>query len=129
MLLSHRVAESAGSSGHVYQSGSYSLKAPIYDPQKLICVGMNYVDHCTEQNIPVPEEPVIFSKFSSAITEPDGAVIHPNETDVSSRPWWEGFELLESFLPLQSLDYEVELAFIISRRGKHIKVRAHLHYC
>lgn len=47
---------------------------------------MNYVDHCTEQNYPVPEEPVIFSKFASAITEPNGAVILPEETDVSTTP-------------------------------------------
>ena len=44
---------------------------------------MNYVDHCKEQNYPVPLEPIIFSKFASAITEPNGAVIHPKETDVS----------------------------------------------
>ena len=68
----------------MYGPGKYTLKAPIYDPQKLICVGMNYIDHCTEQNCPVPEEPVIFSKFSSSITEPDGAVILPDETDVST---------------------------------------------
>lgn len=47
---------------------------------------MNYVDHCTEQNYPVPEEPVIFSKFASAITEPNGAVLLPDETDVSVTP-------------------------------------------
>lgn len=61
----------------------FTLKAPIYNPEKLICVGMNYVDHCTEQNIPVPEEPVIFNKFSSSITEPNGPVIKPDLTDVS----------------------------------------------
>lgn len=44
---------------------------------------MNYVDHCTEQNIPVPEEPVIFNKFSSSITEPNGPVIKPDLTNVS----------------------------------------------
>ncbi len=50
------------------------MKAPIYDPQKLICVGLNYRDHCEEQNVQVPVEPLIFSKFSSAITEPNGNV-------------------------------------------------------
>jgi 2-keto-4-pentenoate hydratase/2-oxohepta-3-ene-1,7-dioic acid hydratase in catechol pathway len=98
--LAAKVAVSS-SSEHIFAAASCTLKAPIYDPQKLLCVGMNYVDHCKEQNYPVPQEPVIFSKFASAITEPNGAVIHPKETD--------------------SLDYEVELAFVISRRGKHIK--------
>ena len=43
------------------------LLAPIYDPEKIVCVGMNYREHCTEQGIPIPTEPVIFSKFASAI--------------------------------------------------------------
>lgn len=67
---------------HILQPGSFVLQAPIYDPEKLICIGMNYVDHCTEQNIPVPKEPVIFSKFSSAITEPNGPVLLSDETQV-----------------------------------------------
>lgn len=41
------------------------------------------MDHCTEQNLPVPVEPIIFSKFSSAITDPYGPVVKPDETDVS----------------------------------------------
>ena len=69
---------------HILQPGSFVLQAPIYDPEKLICIGMNYVDHCTEQNIPVPKEPVIFSKFSSAITEPNGPVLLSDETQVYS---------------------------------------------
>ena len=76
-----RAAESA-TNDHILQPGTFDLHAPIYNPQKLICIGMNYVDHCTEQNIPVPTEPVIFSKFSSAITEPNGHVVLTDETQV-----------------------------------------------
>ena len=82
-LTFSRVAESSRATEHTFQPGSFTLKAPISDPQKLICIGMNYVDHCTEQNIPVPEEPVIFSKFPSAITDPNGPVLYPEETTVS----------------------------------------------
>ena len=46
-------------------------------------MGLNFIDHCLEQNFPVPEEPIIFSKFSSAIVGPNDAVILPSETDVS----------------------------------------------
>ena len=60
----------------------YDLKAPISNPEKIFCVGMNYVDHCTEQNVPVPTEPIIFSKFSSAITDPSAPVVKPDETEV-----------------------------------------------
>jgi len=68
------VEKAIASNSNIFPSGSYELKAPIYNPPKLMCVGMNYVDHCTEQNIPVPKEPIIFSKFSSSITEPNGDV-------------------------------------------------------
>ena len=78
-----RAVETARSSGqHLFSPGEFVLKAPIYNPEKLICIGMNYTDHCTEQNVPVPVEPIIFSKFNSAITEPNGAVLLPEETKV-----------------------------------------------
>lgn len=34
---------------------------------KFLCIGMNYVDHCTEQNVPIPTEPLVFSKFGSTL--------------------------------------------------------------
>ena len=43
------------------------LLAPISDSEKVICIGMNYVDHCVEQNFPIPTEPIIFSKFANTI--------------------------------------------------------------
>ncbi|OBS76894.1 hypothetical protein A6R68_16650 [Neotoma lepida] len=61
--------------------------APVTRPDKVVCVGMNYADHCREQNVRVPKEPIIFSKFSSSI----------------------------------EVDWEVELAVIIGKKGKHIK--------
>ena len=70
------------SSDNVFGPEDYNLKAPISIPEKILCVGMNYVDHCTEQNIPVPTEPIIFSKFSSAITDPCAPVVKSDETEV-----------------------------------------------
>ena len=67
---------------NVYGPEDYDLKAPISNPEKILCVGMNYVDHCTEQNIPVPTEPIIFSKFGSAITDPCAPVVKSDETEV-----------------------------------------------
>ncbi|XP_015667003.1 fumarylacetoacetate hydrolase domain-containing protein 2 [Protobothrops mucrosquamatus] len=78
-----------------------ALLAPITSPDKVICVGMNYVDHCLEQNVKIPKEPIIFSKFSSSIVGPYDAIIHPGETD--------------------EVDWEVELAFVIGKKGKHIQ--------
>lgn len=102
LAAANRAVEKAiATKEYILEPASFTLKAPIYDPQKLICVGLNFIDHCTEQNIPVPVEPLIFSKFSSAITEPNGAIVLPDESD--------------------SVDYEVELAFVIGKAGKNIK--------
>jgi 2-keto-4-pentenoate hydratase/2-oxohepta-3-ene-1,7-dioic acid hydratase in catechol pathway len=76
------------------------LKAPIYDPEKVICVGMNYVDHCTEQNVAIPVEPLIFSKFPSCIIGPGEDLVKPRET--------------------AELDYEVELVIVIGKDGRRI---------
>jgi 2-keto-4-pentenoate hydratase/2-oxohepta-3-ene-1,7-dioic acid hydratase in catechol pathway len=57
---------------------------------------MNYIDHCTEQNIPVPEEPVIFNKFPSSLSGPNDPVVC--DTSLTSK-----------------LDYEVELGFVVGK--------------
>ncbi|XP_068594729.1 fumarylacetoacetate hydrolase domain-containing protein 2A [Brachionichthys hirsutus] len=84
------------------------LLSPISTPEKVICVGMNYRDHCLEQNAPIPSEPIIFSKFPSAITGPYDDILLPAES--------------------QEVDWEVELAFVIGKRGKHIKEEEALSY-
>merc|ERR1712166_1008456 len=45
-----------------YSKGEVTLKAPIFNAQKVICVGMNYVDHCTEQGMDIPKEPIIWEE-------------------------------------------------------------------
>ena len=62
-----RAALAAASGRWRVDIASVKIRAPIYDPEKIICVGMNYYDHCEEQNFPIPTEPVIFNKFASAI--------------------------------------------------------------
>jgi 2-keto-4-pentenoate hydratase/2-oxohepta-3-ene-1,7-dioic acid hydratase in catechol pathway len=79
-----------------------TLKAPIKDCEKIICIGMNYVDHCTEQNIPVPTEPILFNKFPSTLADPGEDII--KVTDQTNE-----------------LDFEVELAIVIGKEGKEIK--------
>lgn len=77
------------------------LLAPIDDPEKVICVGLNYRDHCLEQDVKVPKEPLIFSKFPSAIAGPFDDIVHPAESS--------------------EVDWEVELAAIIGKTGRHIQ--------
>lgn len=83
-----------------YPLQDVKLLAPIPKPRKLICVGLNYRDHAEETGTPLPKVPTIFNKFATAVVGPDADVILPK---VSKAP-----------------DYEAELAFVISRGGRHI---------
>uniref|UniRef100_A0A8C0IU38 Fumarylacetoacetate hydrolase domain containing 2A n=1 Tax=Chelonoidis abingdonii TaxID=106734 RepID=A0A8C0IU38_CHEAB len=96
------IARRAQESGqHILPRAQVNLLAPIPNPGKVICVGLNYADHCLEQNVKIPEEPIIFSKFPSSVTGPYDEIIHPAE-----------------------IDWEVELAFVIGKKGTHIKESA-----
>ncbi|XP_028313132.1 fumarylacetoacetate hydrolase domain-containing protein 2A [Gouania willdenowi] len=101
-----RRAEASGQ--FVLERAHVQLLSPVLAPEKVVCVGMNYQDHCLEQNAPIPKEPIIFSKFPSAITGPYDDIILPSES--------------------QEVDWEVEMAFVIGRRGKHIKEEDALSY-
>ncbi|XP_056447954.1 fumarylacetoacetate hydrolase domain-containing protein 2A isoform X2 [Gadus macrocephalus] len=102
-------AQRALSSGQcVLNRSDIKLLSPILAPEKVVCVGMNYRDHCLEQNAPIPSEPIIFNKFPNVITGPYDDIILPSES--------------------QEVDWEVELAFVIGRSGKHIKEEDALSY-
>lgn len=76
------------------------LHAPVPDAQKVICVGLNYRDHALESKMPIPKEPVLFSKFPSALIGHSEAIIVPK---VSTK-----------------VDYEAELVIVVGKRGRHI---------
>ena len=77
------------------------LLSPITKCEKIVCIGLNYKDHCAEQNLPLPEEPVVFSKFPSAIAANGDTVILPNKLS-------------------ENVDWEVELAVIIGKTAKNV---------
>src|SRR5713101_6102028 len=58
------------------RSGAYWF-APVPRPGKLICIGLNYRDHAAESNMAIPEKPVVFSKFATALIAPGEAVVLP----------------------------------------------------
>ncbi|XP_072702397.1 oxaloacetate tautomerase Fahd2a, mitochondrial-like [Ciconia boyciana] len=86
---------------HRLPRGTVRLLAPVGDPEKVICVGLNYRDHCLEQDVKIPREPIIFSKFPSAIIGPFDDIVHPEESS--------------------EVDWEVELAAVIGKKGRHIE--------
>lgn len=91
-------ATAAASGAPKIPRANIKLLAPLYNPEKIVCIGMNYVDHCTEQNMPVPTEPVVFSKFASAITDPGAPIILPEEC--------------------KKLDFEVEMCIVVGKTCK-----------
>src|SRR2546423_12707652 len=82
--------------------------APVPRPGKLICIGLNYRDHAAESNLPIPEEPVVFSKFSSAVIAPGEPVVIPASST--------------------QVDYEAELAVVIGRRARNVAASRALDY-
>src|ERR1700689_5029780 len=74
--LLRRAAEAAARPGAIgVPVASVQLLAPILDPPKIVCVGLNYRDHAAESGAPIPTEPVLFSKFATAIIGPDAPIV------------------------------------------------------
>jgi 2-keto-4-pentenoate hydratase/2-oxohepta-3-ene-1,7-dioic acid hydratase in catechol pathway len=72
----------------------------VPDPEKVMCIGLNYADHAAESGAAIPSEPVVFNKFPTAVCAPDAPIVLPR---LSSQ-----------------VDYEAELVVVIGRQGRHI---------
>ena len=94
-LIEQRVNDDA-----IFKLSEVKILPPIAKPDKIICVGLNYFDHCKETGMEPPDSPVIFSKYANAIAGHNDAIEIPiNSTEV---------------------DFEAELAFVIGREAKHV---------
>lgn len=78
------------------------LLAPLAHPGKIVCVGLNYHDHCREQGLEPPAYPTLFAKFANAVTDPGIPVVRPRATEM--------------------LDLECELAVVIGWRASRVSV-------
>ena len=56
------------------------LLAPVTSMDKVLCIGMNYKDHCEEQGVPIPQEPLVFNKFPSCVAPPTADLPLPSIT-------------------------------------------------
>jgi 2-keto-4-pentenoate hydratase/2-oxohepta-3-ene-1,7-dioic acid hydratase in catechol pathway len=92
----------------VISRDAIEVLAPVPRPGKLICIGLNYRDHAAESQMPIPERPVIFSKFPTAVVGPNQPILLPGTSE--------------------QVDYEAELAVVIGRRGLHISPESALDY-
>src|SRR5215207_3114395 len=71
-------------SGEVVSRNDVKICAPVPRPGKIICIGLNYRDHAAESGMPIPNSPVIFSKFSTCAMASEQPIVVPNgscETD------------------------------------------------
>jgi 2-keto-4-pentenoate hydratase/2-oxohepta-3-ene-1,7-dioic acid hydratase in catechol pathway len=80
--------------------GSPRFGAPVAGSSKFIAIGLNYSDHAKESNMPIPKEPVVFSKATSCISGPNDTIVLPKGSVKG--------------------DWEVELAFVIGKTAKAV---------
>jgi 2-keto-4-pentenoate hydratase/2-oxohepta-3-ene-1,7-dioic acid hydratase in catechol pathway len=95
----------AGAPSHPLSS--VRLLAPIPDPEKIVCIGLNYRKHAAEVGVTEPPSmPTFFAKFANALV-PDGATVK---------------------VPTAKTDYEAEVAFVVGRRAKEVDEAEALDY-
>lgn len=80
--------------------GDIRLHAPLANPPRIFCIGLNYRDHAIESGMEIPKFPVVFFKLTPSIIGPDEAIILP---EITKEP-----------------DYEAEFAFVIGKGGFQI---------
>jgi 2-keto-4-pentenoate hydratase/2-oxohepta-3-ene-1,7-dioic acid hydratase in catechol pathway len=82
---------------------SARLLPPIPDPEKIICIGLNYRSHAAEAGIDPPQSPTFFGKFRNALAAPSSTVTLPGASE--------------------KVDYEAELAFVIGSRANGVAAK------
>jgi acylpyruvate hydrolase len=92
----------------LYSERDVRLGPPVPDPQKIICLGLNYRDHAAEAGLKAPEAPMFFAKFANSLVGPTDAIVPPAVTD--------------------AVDYEAELAVVIGRRASKVNQQNALDY-
>ena len=83
-----------------------TLRPVVPQPSKIVCVGLNYLNHVGETGREIPEYPVLFTKFAETLTGPRDPIVLPPESS--------------------QVDYEGELAVVIGRPGRRITADAAL---
>nr|WP_246548729.1 fumarylacetoacetate hydrolase family protein [Ancylobacter oerskovii] len=81
--------------------GAPRLGVPLANVGKFIAIGLNYVDHAEESNLPIPTEPVVFTKATSSLSGPDDTVMLPKDSVKG--------------------DWEVELGIVIGTRASYVE--------
>ena len=83
-----------------YAADGVKFHAPVHDPRKIVCIGLNYRDHAAESGAPLPREPILFSKYPTALIGHGETIVLPPVS--------------------QEVDFEAELVMVIGKRGRNI---------
>ena len=85
-----------------------ALGPPVPDPEKILCLGLNYRDHAEEVGAKAPPAPIVFAKFANSLIGPGEPIVRPAISD--------------------EIDYEAELAVVIGRRCRSVSEAQALDY-
>src|SRR6266446_6437785 len=91
-----------------HAASAVRLHAPINDPGKFICIGLNYKDHAAETGSAIPKEPPVFPKWNNAILDPGEPILRPRGE--------------------KTLDWEVELGVVIGKPARYVSREQALDY-
>ena len=97
------LGEAAASASGSLALADVTLLPPIPDPDKIICIGLNYRDHAKEANMKIPENMSLFSRLTNTLVAHGAPILRPKVSG--------------------DLDYEGELGVIIGKPGRHIAER------
>lgn len=93
----------------VLRTDELLLGPPIPDPDKIVCLGLNYRTHAEELGFSIPTVPILFAKFRNSLTGPTSPVVLPGDLS-------------------QEFDYEGELAIVMGRQCKNVSSETALDY-
>ncbi|HEV2981382.1 MAG TPA: fumarylacetoacetate hydrolase family protein [Solirubrobacteraceae bacterium] len=99
-----RLGEAARDVSGAHDRASLTLHAPVANPQKVICLGLNYRDHARETGQPIPQAPMWFAKFANSLIGDGQPVVLP-----AAHP--------------DRVDYEAELAVVIGKTARGVSAR------
>jgi 2-keto-4-pentenoate hydratase/2-oxohepta-3-ene-1,7-dioic acid hydratase in catechol pathway len=97
-----RLVDKAGARSDLFVAESAAQFGPcVTNPEKIICVGLNYRKHAAETNNPVPTVPILFNKYNNALNAHRGTIKVSEE-------------------PAEKFDYEVELVVVLGKRARNV---------
>ncbi|HEY3866684.1 MAG TPA: fumarylacetoacetate hydrolase family protein [Solirubrobacteraceae bacterium] len=103
------LARRAGETSERIALSDVSLHAPVKDPQKIVCLGLNYRDHAEETGQEIPTAPMWFAKFANSLIGSGSEIVLPGAY-------------------AEHVDYEAELALVIGRRAKNVSAEKALEH-